>query len=92
VLDGAYAEFAEGYDGGARLVETRDNVVMTRTFSKVYGLGGLRVGYGYAPREVIEVLTRIRGPFNLSSPWRWRARRLHCATPTGWRGAARQRR
>jgi histidinol-phosphate aminotransferase len=57
----------KGYDGGARLVETRDNVVMTRTFSKVYGLGGLRVGYGYAPREVIEVLTRIRGPFNLSS-------------------------
>jgi histidinol-phosphate aminotransferase len=67
VLDGAYAEFVEGYDGGARLVETRDNVVMTRTFSKVYGLGGLRVGYGYAPREVIEVLTRLRGPFNLSS-------------------------
>jgi histidinol-phosphate aminotransferase len=67
VLDGAYAEFVAGYDGGARLVETRDNVVMTRTFSKVYGLGGLRVGYGYAPREVIEVLTRLRGPFNLSS-------------------------
>jgi histidinol-phosphate aminotransferase len=67
VLDGAYVEYAEGYDGGARLVETRDNVVMTRTFSKVYGLGGLRVGYGYAPREIIEVLTRLRGPFNLSS-------------------------
>jgi histidinol-phosphate aminotransferase len=67
VLDGAYVEYAEGYDGGARLVETRDNVVMTRTFSKVYGLGGLRVGYGYAPRAMIEVLTRMRGPFNLSS-------------------------
>jgi histidinol-phosphate aminotransferase len=67
VLDGAYAEFAEGYDGGAKLVEARGNVVMTRTFSKVYGLGGLRVGYGYGPREVIEVLSRIRGPFNLSS-------------------------
>ncbi|MCU4655095.1 histidinol-phosphate transaminase [Roseibacterium sp. SDUM158016] len=67
VLDGAYVEFAEGYDGGARLVEARDNVVMTRTFSKVYGLGGVRVGFGYAPRPVIEVLTRIRGPFNLSN-------------------------
>jgi histidinol-phosphate aminotransferase len=39
---------------------------MTRTFSKAYGLGGLRVGYGYAPRAVIDVLNRIRGPFNLS--------------------------
>lgn len=68
VLDGAYAEFAEGYDGGAALVETRQNVVMTRTFSKLYGLGGLRVGWGYGPREIIEVLNRIRGPFNLSSP------------------------
>ncbi|CUH79874.1 histidinol-phosphate transaminase [Tropicibacter naphthalenivorans] len=67
VLDGAYAEYVEGYDGGAKLVDMRDNVVMTRTFSKLYGLGGLRVGWGYAPREVIDVLGRIRGPFNLSS-------------------------
>jgi histidinol-phosphate aminotransferase len=65
-------------------VETRDNVVMTRTFSKVYGLGGLRVGYGYAPREVIEVLTRLRGPFNLSS-MALAGRRRRCATWTGWR-------
>lgn len=67
VLDGAYVEFAEGYDGGRALVEARENVVMTRTFSKVYGLGGLRVGYGYAPRHVIDTLNRIRGPFNLSA-------------------------
>ena len=66
VLDGAYAEFVEGYDGGAALVEARENVVMMRTFSKAYGLGGLRVGYGYAPRAIIDVLNRIRGPFNLS--------------------------
>jgi histidinol-phosphate aminotransferase len=66
ILDGAYAEFADGYDGGKSLVETRENVVMTRTFSKAYGLGGLRVGYGYAPQEIVDVLTRIRGPFNLS--------------------------
>ena len=68
VLDGAYAEFVEGYDGGAALVEARDNVVMTRTFSKLYGLGGMRVGWGYAPAHVIDVLNRIRGPFNLSGP------------------------
>jgi histidinol-phosphate aminotransferase len=66
VLDGAYAEFAEGYDGGKALVEARENVVMMRTFSKAYGLGGLRVGYGYAPQAIIDVLNRIRGPFNLS--------------------------
>ncbi|WP_298920635.1 histidinol-phosphate transaminase [uncultured Roseobacter sp.] len=67
VLDGAYAEFFDGYDGGATLVEARENVVMTRTFSKLYGLGGLRVGWGYAAQHVIDVLNRVRGPFNLSS-------------------------
>lgn len=67
VLDGAYAEYIEGYDGGASLVDKRNNVVMTRTFSKIYGLGGLRVGWGYGPANVIDVLNRIRGPFNLSS-------------------------
>jgi histidinol-phosphate aminotransferase len=65
VLDGAYAEFADGYDGGVALVESRENVVMTRTFSKLYGLGGLRVGWGYGPQNVIDVLNRVRGPFNL---------------------------
>jgi histidinol-phosphate aminotransferase len=68
VLDGAYAEFADGYDGGAGLVAARDNVVMTRTFSKIFGLGGLRVGWGYGPQPIIDVLNRIRGPFNLSGP------------------------
>ncbi len=67
VLDGAYAEFAEGYDGGLALIEARDNVVMTRTFSKIYGLGGLRIGWGYGPQAIIDVLNRIRGPFNLST-------------------------
>ncbi|SFD13127.1 histidinol-phosphate transaminase [Tropicimonas isoalkanivorans] len=66
VLDGAYAEFVDGYDGGAALVEARENVVMTRTFSKLYGLGGLRVGWGYAPKPIIDVMNRIRMPFNLS--------------------------
>ena len=67
VLDGAYAEYVEGYDGGAKLVHARDNVVMTRTFSKIYALGGMRVGWGYGPHEVIDVLNRVRGPFNLSN-------------------------
>jgi histidinol-phosphate aminotransferase len=68
VLDGAYAEYVDGYDGGAKLVDVRENVVMTRTFSKLYGLGGMRVGWGYAPKPVIDILNRVRGPFNLSSP------------------------
>jgi len=67
VLDGAYAEYVDGYDGGAALVDARQNVVLTRTFSKIYGLGGLRIGWGYGPKHVIDVLNRIRGPFNLST-------------------------
>lgn len=67
VLDGAYAEYVEGYDGGLALIEARENVVMTRTFSKIYGLGGLRIGWGYGPKSIVDVLNRIRGPFNLSN-------------------------
>jgi len=67
VLDGAYAEFVDGYDGGAALVDKRDNVVMSRTLSKIYGLGGLRIGWAYGPKAVVDVLNRIRGPFNISA-------------------------
>lgn len=67
VIDGAYAEYVEGYDGGAGLATERENVFVTRTFSKIYGLGGLRIGWGYGPRHIIDVLNRIRGPFNLST-------------------------
>lgn len=67
VLDGAYAEFVEGFDGGAELAGRLPNVFMTRTFSKIYGLGGLRIGWGYGPKAIIDVLNRIRGPFNLSN-------------------------
>ena len=66
VLDGAYAEYVEGFDGGASLVDAHENVVMTRTFSKIYGLGGLRIGWGYGQQSVIDNLNRVRGPFNLS--------------------------
>lgn len=68
VLDGAYAEFAEGNDAGLALIETRQNVMMTRTFSKIYGLAALRVGWGYGPAEIIDVLNRMRGPFNVTAP------------------------
>ncbi|SOH92926.1 histidinol-phosphate aminotransferase [Monaibacterium marinum] len=69
VMDGAYAEFVRepGYDGYASLVKQRENVVMTRTFSKVYGLGALRVGWAFGPEHVIDVLGRVRGPFNVTS-------------------------
>jgi len=66
VLDCAYIEYAGGHDGGAALARSRDNVIMTRTFSKLYGLGGLRIGFGYGPKALIDVVTRIRQPFNLS--------------------------
>ena len=66
VLDCAYIEYAEGHDGGEDLARSRANVIMTRTFSKLYGLGGLRIGFGYGAQELIDVLTRVRQPFNLS--------------------------
>ena len=70
VLDGAYAEYVQrnDYEAGLELVATTDNTVMTRTFSKIHGLASLRIGWGYCPPDVADVLNRIRGPFNLSSP------------------------
>jgi histidinol-phosphate aminotransferase len=69
VLDSAYAEFEPDHDGGASLIaEGRKNIVMTRTFSKLFGLGGVRVGWAYAHPDIIDAIMRIRGPFNLSEP------------------------
>lgn len=69
VLDAAYAEFVDepDYESGERLVEEFDNVVMTRTFSKIYGLAALRLGWGYCPPAIADVLNRIRGPFNVAA-------------------------
>ncbi len=69
VVDAAYAEYvsAPDYDPGTKLVDTGSNTVMTRTFSKIYGLGGIRLGWGYAPPAVIDVLNRLRGPFNVNA-------------------------
>lgn len=68
VLDAAYAEYVErpDYDAGVSFVDAGDNTVMTRTFSKMFGMGGLRLGWGYAPAPVVDLLHRTRGPFNVS--------------------------
>lgn len=70
VLDAAYAECvtAEDYDTGSKMVETATNVIMTRTFSKMYALAGLRVGWAYGPAAVIGVLNKVRMPFNVCLP------------------------
>ena len=70
VVDAAYAEYVRrnDYEAGIELVSSFPNVVMTRTFSKIYGLAGLRVGWSYCPAEIVGVLNRIRGPFNVSVP------------------------
>ncbi len=69
VIDAAYAEYVDeaDYSPGEKLVEDYDNVVMTRTFSKIYGLAALRLGWAYCPAAVADVLNRIRGPFNVST-------------------------
>jgi histidinol-phosphate aminotransferase len=69
VLDAAYAEYVRrnDYESGLELVATSENVVMTRTFSKIYGLAGVRLGWAYCPAHVADVLNRIRGPFNVSA-------------------------
>ena len=66
VIDAAYAEYvtARDYDAGIDMVMANDNVVMTRTFSKLYGLAGLRLGWMFAPPAICDVINRIRGPFN----------------------------
>jgi histidinol-phosphate aminotransferase len=70
VLDAAYAEYVKrnDYEAGIELVANNHNVVMTRTFSKIYGLAGLRVGWAYCPAAIADVLNRIRGPFNVNTP------------------------
>jgi histidinol-phosphate aminotransferase len=69
VLDSAYAEYVTrpDYDPGQKLVDAGSNTVMTRTFSKIFGLGGLRLGWCYAPPAVVDVLSRVRGPFNVNA-------------------------
>ena len=68
VIDAAYAEYVSrnDYESGVELVDQAENVVMTRTFSKIYGLGGLRLGWMYGPAGIIDVMSRLRQPFNVN--------------------------
>lgn len=70
VIDGAYAEFADdpAYEDGLDLARTAANVIVCRTFSKMYGLAALRVGWGYAAEPMIGAMDRIRAPFNVNLP------------------------
>ena len=70
VLDGAYEEFvdAPGYEPPMALADAYDNVVVTRTFSKIHGLAGLRLGWMYGPKAIVDVIHRVRGPFNVNLP------------------------
>lgn len=68
VIDAAYAEYVSrnDYESGVELVDQAENVVMTRTFSKIYGLGGLRLGWMYGPAGIVDVMSRLRQPFNVN--------------------------
>ncbi len=70
VIDAAYAEYvgADDYIPGAELVDEFGNVVVIRTFSKIYGLAALRLGWAYCAPDVADVLNRVRGPFNVTGP------------------------
>ncbi len=69
VLDAAYAEYVKSndYEAGIELVGASNNVVMTRTFSKIFGLAGLRLGWAFCSPDIADVLNRIRGPFNVNA-------------------------
>ena len=88
VIDAAYAEFvgAADYISGQEMATEFPNVVMTRTFSKIYALGGLRLGWAVCPPAVADGLHRIRGPFNINSAAQ--AAGLAALADTGFVGAA----
>jgi len=70
VLDAAYAEYVdrEDYSAGHHWVRQNENVVVTHTFSKIYALGGARIGWAYCPPAIADVLNRVRQPFNVNAP------------------------
>jgi histidinol-phosphate aminotransferase len=70
VLDAAYAEYVRrnDYESGIELVATSNNVVMTRTFSKIHGLAALRLGWMFGSAPIVDAINRIRGPFNVNGP------------------------
>jgi histidinol-phosphate aminotransferase len=70
IVDAAYAEYVSrnDYADGTELVDAGENTVMLRTFSKIFALGGMRLGWAYAPAGIVDVLNRVRGPFNVAAP------------------------
>ena len=68
VVDDAYFEYvkSKSYSSGMKLFANSKNVIVTRTFSKIYGLAGLRVGWGHGPKNIISVLNQIKPPFNIN--------------------------
>jgi len=70
VIDDAYFEYIKDpeYASGIDLFSKSENVIVTRTFSKIYGLAGLRIGWGYGPKKLIKKLYEIKPPFNVSRP------------------------
>ncbi|MCB1662613.1 MAG: histidinol-phosphate transaminase [Pseudomonadales bacterium] len=70
IIDGAYAEYVmrDDYEDGLALVDKFENIVVTRTFSKIYGLPSLRIGWAYCPEKVVDAVQRIRTPFNTNGP------------------------
>ena len=70
VLDGAYEEFvdAPGWEASTAIADDYANIVVTRTFSKIHGLAALRLGWMYGPQAVVDVIHRVRGPFNVNLP------------------------
>ena len=70
VIDDAYFEYMnfKDYECGLKLFSKFKNVIVTRTFSKIYGLAGLRIGWGYASKNIIDSLYKIKPPFNVSRP------------------------
>jgi len=70
VIDDAYFEYVKSkkYSSGLQTFRNSKNVIVTRTFSKIYGLAGLRVGWGYASKNIIKYLNKIKPPFNINMP------------------------
>ncbi len=89
VIDAAYAEYVgkNDYSPGVELAGAREDVVMTRTFSKIHGLAGLRVGWAYASPAIVDVLQRVRGPFNVNAPAQ--AAAVAALADVAWTDAAR---
>ena len=75
IVDEAYFEYVQdaGYADSLKYHQPDRAILTLRTFSKLYGLAGLRIGYGVAPKELIAMMQRVRQPFNVNAPAQWAA-------------------